>query len=69
MALKFFRDLFRPAEKAAKAPPRDVDYDPHLGYGWHRSDEPAGTRPIRFRMTADDILRPKPSRGPSGGAR
>ena len=67
--LNFLKDLFRPTEKSVKQSPRDADYDSHLGYSWHRSDEPAGTRPIRFQMTADTILRPKPSHGPAGGDR
>ena len=50
--LDFLRDLFAPAAEPAKPKAPDPDYDPHLGYSWHRSDlDEVRSRPIRFRMT------------------
>ena len=73
--LNFLKDLFRPAAEPAKPKPRR-DFDPHLGYCWHRSDsEEVVSRPLRFRMSApklpaQGVQRAEPtSRDLAGGGR
>ena len=60
--LAFLKDIFLPAKPASRPEVADPNYDPWLGYSWHRSDPPDGLGGRQVRG-----LHPEPPRPAARG--